>query len=82
MSALAAQTHHLWCFNCDENSPGAANSDDAEDLAGREGWVLGIDIDGGGEAQYACAECAVLLDQAHPVRSLRAMRQEIAGGAA
>ncbi|MFL0351644.1 hypothetical protein D3C81_315720 [compost metagenome] len=82
MSVLAAKNHHLWCFNCDENSPGAASTDDCEDLAGREGWVLGIDIDGGGGAQYACADCAELLDEAHPVQSLRAMRQEIIGGAA
>lgn len=81
MNALTAKAHHLWCFNCDENSPGAASTDDCEDLAGREGWVLGIDIDGGGGAQYACADCAELLDEAHPVRSLRAMRREISGGA-
>lgn len=82
MNALLTRTHHLWCFNCDQNSPGAARSDDCEDSAGREGWVLGIDIDGGGGAQYACADCAELLDEARPVRSLRAMRQEISGGAA
>lgn len=82
MNALATKNHQLWCFNCDENSPAAATTDDCEDLAGREGWVLGIDIDGGGGAQYACAECAELLDDAHPVRSLRATRQEISGGAA
>lgn len=82
MSALAAKNHHLWCFNCDENSPGATTSDDCEELAGREGWVLGIDIDGGGGAQYACADCAELLEEAHPVQSLRAMRQETSGGAA
>lgn len=82
MNALATKNHQLWCFNCDENSPAAATTDDCEDLAGREGWVLGIDIDGAGGAQYACADCAELLDEAHPVRSLRATRQEISGGAA
>ena len=82
MNALATKDHQLWCFNCDENSPAAATTDDCEDLAGREGWVLGIDIDGGGGAQYACADCAELLDEAHPVRSLRATRLEISGGAA
>ncbi|WP_329857680.1 hypothetical protein [Stenotrophomonas muris] len=82
MNALATKNHQLRCFNCDENSPAAATTDDCEDLAGREGWVLGIDIDGGGGAQYACADCAELLDEAHPVRSLRATRQELSGGAA
>lgn len=82
MNALATKNHQLWCFNCDENSPAAATTDDCEDLAGREGWVLGIDIDGGGGAQYACADCAELLDEAHTVRSLRATRQELSGGAA
>lgn len=48
MSELTAKDHHLWCFNCDDNSPAAASTDECEDLAGRAGWVLGIDIDGGG----------------------------------
>ncbi|RXK68635.1 hypothetical protein ERT44_05290 [Stenotrophomonas sp. MA5] len=82
MSAAEARAHHLWCFNCDENSPGADSVDDCEDLAGREGWVLGIDIDGGGGAQFACADCAELLDEALPVKSLRTTRQEIFGGGA
>ena len=34
MSELTAKDHHLWCFNCDDNSPAAA-TDECEDLAGR-----------------------------------------------
>lgn len=54
------------CFNCEDISPFAANTAEAE-AAAADGWVLGVDPDAGANAVYACSACADLLINTVPV---------------
>lgn len=67
MSALQDQDCSLDCFNCGEQSPGAANSSLCETAAAAAGWVIGLDLDTGGAPVYACPDCAVFLENPLPV---------------
>lgn len=60
------------CFNCRaqfdvENADAAvaADRDEAENAAGREGWCMGLDADG--QAHNACPDCAEILFNVRPL---------------
>lgn len=67
MSALQDRGCSLDCFNCDEQSPGAASSSLCERKAGEAGWVIGLDVDSGGAPVYSCPDCAAFLEDPVPV---------------
>lgn len=55
-------TYALNCFNCDVAGPPGSTYSEAEQLAGKSGWVLGLDPETThGDANFACPECGDLL---------------------
>lgn len=75
MDLANGPTSSLSCFNCDEDSPLAHTTEEAEELASSQGWVIGLGMDPCSNdthmnAVYACQSCSSLLLDPLPIRPL------------